>query len=200
MKKNLILVGLLSVILVFGIVSVVSAVEITGDVGLDCSGCGLPGENCPTGCSMPNLKTSNSGCPSGYNTARTSNDKTCCVNAQRTGTTGRWISDLFSGSYTGKVTITGEMTQDKCDSYCSLSTGTLSSSSKQCDCSPAEILRNGRTFCTNLDSQKVCGELGRKTTANDGTQVTFTRERTGFFSQARILVNIRESTDSLSYQ
>ena|SRR3989338_9453243 len=180
MKKNLILVGLLSVILVIGIVSVVSAII-------------RPGQP------IVSDRTSIT-CPTGWSTTSANAGGSCCVNAQRTGTTGRWISDLFSGSYTGKVTITGEMTQDKCDSYCSLSTGTLSSSSKQCDCSPAEILRNGRTFCTNLDSQKVCGELGRKTTANDGTQVTFTRERTGFFSQARILVNIRESTDSLSYQ
>jgi len=171
MKKNLILVGLLSVILVIGIISVVSAIvrpqqPIVSD------------------------RTSIT-CPTGWSTTLASAGGSCCVKSQGT---------IIGSRYTGKVTITGEMTQDKCDSYCSLSTGTLSSSSKQCDCSPAEILRNGRTFCTNLDSQKVCGELGRKTTANDGTQVTFTRERTGFFSQARILVNIRESTDSLSYQ
>ena len=106
----------------------------------------------------------------------------------------------LTGKYTGKVTVTGEMTQEKCDSYCPLSTGKLSPSTKQCDCSPVEVVRIGRQYCTDIGNQKVCGELGRKTTANDGTQVTFTRERTGFFSQARILVNIRESTDSLSYQ
>ena len=78
MKKNLILVGLLSVILVIGIVSVVSAIvrqPIVSD------------------------RTSIT-CPTGWSTTLASAGGSCCVNAQRTGTTGRWISDLFSGKRT----------------------------------------------------------------------------------------------------
>ena len=106
----------------------------------------------------------------------------------------------LTGRYTGKVTITGEMTQAKCDSYCPLSTGTLSPSAKQCDCSPAEVLRKGRTYCTTLNNKEFCAELGVQTTANDGTEVTFKREKMGgFLSKTLIKINFKESTDSLSY-
>ena len=105
------------------------------------------------------------------------------------------------GKYTGKVTVTGEMTQEKCDSYCPLSTGKLSPSTKQCDCSPVEVVRIGRQYCTDIGNQKVCGELGRQTTANDGTEVTFRKEKVGgFLSKNLIEINFKESTDSLSYQ
>ncbi len=107
----------------------------------------------------------------------------------------------LTGKYTGKVTVTGEMTQEKCDSYCPLSTGKLSSSTKQCDCSPVEVVRIGRQYCTDIGNQKVCGELGRQTTANDGTEVTFRKEKVGgFLSKNLIEINFKESTDSLSYQ
>lgn len=107
----------------------------------------------------------------------------------------------LTGRYTGKVTINGEMTQEKCDSYCPSSAGILSPSTKQCDCSPAEVIRKGRTYCTTLNNKEFCAELGVQTTANDGTEVTFRKEKTkGFFSKTLIKVNFKESTDSLSYQ
>ncbi len=215
MKKNLIVFGglLFSAILILGIVPFVYADGITGNFAACRNGACQGGNVCQgdglchpksssvreeTDSSLDSSKdakslgeslerTSSGAAPRGWKEVKAADDGVCYVKA-----TGK--------AMTGKVIISGEMTQEKCDSYCPSNIGTLSSSSKQCDCGPAEVIRNGRTFCTNLGNQKVCGELGKQTTANDGSQITFRKEKTGSFGQARILVNIKESTDSLSYK
>ncbi len=99
----------------------------------------------------------------------------------------------LTGRYSGNVVIVGEFTEESCNTSCGADGGTIDyAGDKNCACNPKEVLRTGRAYCTDYKNQKVCGELGKKVTANDGVQFTFTKERNGLFRAAKILVNIKE--------
>ena len=97
----------------------------------------------------------------------------------------------FTGKYSGNVVITGDFTEDSCNTACGTVGGKIDyPGDKSCDCNPKEVIRQGNQYCTDYADKKVCGRLGEKITANDGTKILMTRGKGGFFKSPIIVTLI----------
>lgn len=96
-------------------------------------------------------------------------------------------------SVSGRVVVTGDFTEESCNTACGIEGGMISySGDKSCECNSKEVFRKGNQYCVNYNNKDVCGSLGQRMTTNDGMKVMMTKKKMGGMMSSAIEVEIIE--------